>query len=115
MAMSHTPHDPGSVTLSLPPAEQWTLHHVLLDRIEQEVSAEDATSVEPPSAEVYQAFETLNAGGTSVTIAQLKAMQTLLAEYHHAPSWEHDRPRLEQILHRIAEAIEQHERTPPAD
>lgn len=107
--MPDHPHNLRSVTLSLPPAEHWTLHHVLLDRIEQEATAVDPMRVEPPSVEVFQAFETLDGGETSFTIAQLEAMQTVLAEYHHSTRWwELERARLEQLLHRITDCIEQH-------
>ncbi|WP_436344013.1 DUF7853 family protein [Natronorubrum sp. FCH18a] len=96
-----------SVTLSLPLEEQWTLHHVLLDRIERELTATDPTTVDPPPVEVFQAFETLDAGHTRFTIAQLDAIQAILAEYHHSPTWwELERPRLEQLLHRVSRAID---------
>jgi hypothetical protein len=115
MTTSDTPHDPCSVTLSLPFEEHWMLHHVLLDRIEQEAVAEESSSVDPPPVAVFQAFEALDAGETRFTIAQIEAMQTLLAEYHHAPRWELHRPQLEQLLYRITERIEQHQAALPAD
>lgn len=110
MAMPDTPLPPCSITLSLRPEEHWTLHHVLLDRIEQETTVEEPADVNPPPVEVFQAFETLDAGETSFTIAQLKAMQTVLAEYHYSPTWwEIERSRIEQLLHRITEPIEQNQ------
>ena len=115
MAMPDTPLSPRSITLSLPPEEHWTLHHVLLDRIEQETTAEEPADVDPPPVEVFQAFETLDAGETSFTIAQLKAMQTVLAEYHYSPTWwEIERSRIEQLLHRVTKPIEQHQAALPA-
>jgi hypothetical protein len=111
MAMPDIPPDPRSVTLSLPPEQYWTLHHVLLDRIEQEATAEDPASIDPPSIEVFQAFERLDAGETSFTIVQLKAIQTILAEYHHSPVWEIERSQLEQLLHHVSKPIEQHQTT----
>lgn len=112
--MPDTPPYPRSVTLSLPPEERWTLHHVLLDRIEQETTAKDPANIEPPPVEAFQAFETLDAGEISFTIAQLEAMQTILAEYHHSPTWwEIERSRLERLLHRVSEPIEQHHVTLP--
>ena len=113
MAMPDLPR--RSVALSLPPEEQWTLHHVLLDRIEREARAEDAATVSPPSVEVYEAFETLDAGETSFTVVQLDAIRTLLAEYHHVPSWELDRSRVERLIHRITVAIEGHGTACPAE
>ena len=102
-----------AITLSLPPEEQWTLHHVLLDRIDQETTVGDTTEVAPPPVEVFRAFETLDAGETSFTIAQLEAIQDVLAEYHHSPTWwEIERPQFEQLLHRTAQLIEQHQATP---
>lgn len=110
-----SPHS-RSVTLLLPREEHWTLHHVLLDRIEQEALAEEPSSVDPPPVAVFQAFETLDAGETSFTIAQLTAIQTILAEYHHAPTWwEIKRSWIEQLLHRITKRIEQHQAALAAD
>ncbi|WP_440764735.1 DUF7853 family protein [Natronorubrum sp. DTA7] len=111
----HSAH-PQSVTLSLPLEERWTLHHVLLDRIERELMAADPTTIDPPPVEVFQAFETLDAGHARFTIAQLDAIQTILAEYHHSPSWwELERPRLEALLHRVSSAIDEREPTLSAD
>jgi hypothetical protein len=109
MAMPEIPHHPHSVTLSLSPAEQWTLHHVLLDRIEQEAIATEPSETTPPPVEIFTAFETLNAGGTSFSIAQLEAIQPILAEYHHSPTWEFDRARIEQLLQHVTEQIDQHQ------
>lgn len=104
------------VTLSVPLAERWTLHHVLLDRIDQEVIADEPTEVQPPPVEVYQAFETLDAGETSFTIAQLEAIREILAQYHHSTSWwESDRSRLEGLLHRISNHIDHQQTTRSAD
>ena len=114
--MPDTPYHARSVTLSLPPAEHWTLHHVLLDRIEQEATAAEPTTVDPPPIEVFQAFETLDAGETSFTIGQLAVMQTILAKYHHSTTWwKIERSQLEQLLHRVAECIEQHQTALPAN
>ena len=114
--MPETPHPHRTVTLSLPHEEHWTLHHVLLDRIEQESTAADPSEVDPPPVEVFQAFETLDAGETTFTIAQLTAMQTVLAEYHHAPTWwEVERAQLEQLLHRVTAPCDQHQSMLPAD
>lgn len=107
--------EPRSITLSLPPSEHWTLHHVLLDRIERESTAEDPTSITPPPVEVFQAFETLDSGESSFTIAQLEAIQTVLGEYHHSTTWwELERSRLEQLLHHVTELIEQNRRALPS-
>jgi hypothetical protein len=96
------------VTLSLSPETAWTLHHVLLDRIEQEATETTLTSVEAPPIEVFQAFETLDAGNTSFTIAQLEAIQAVLMEYHHATTWwELERAQIEQLLHRVTSCLDQ--------
>lgn len=108
MDMPDNHHPSCSITLSVPPAEQWTLHHVLLDRIEREATAVEPTTVDPPPVEIFQAFETLDAGDTTFTIPQLDAMQTLLAEYHHATTWVLDRPQIEELLHRITTCLDQY-------
>lgn len=105
--MPETPHCHSSLTLSLSRAEEWTLHHVLLDRIEQEATATEPSEANPPPVEVFTAFETLDVGGTSFTIAQLEAIQAILAEYHHTPTWEFDRAQIEQLLQRVTEQIDQ--------
>lgn len=116
MDMLENSEHAGSITLAVPLEERWTLHHVLLDRIEQEATAAEPTSVDPPPVEVFQAFETLDAGEASFTVAQLEAIQTTLAEYHHSTTWwQLERSRLEQLLHRVAELVEQHQVVLPAD
>lgn len=108
MVMPDAPPHPRLITLSLPPEEHWTLHHVLLDRIEREARAGDPTNVDPP-LEVFQAFETLDVGKAGFTIAQLEATQTILVEYHHSPTWwEIERSRLEHRLHQVAESIKRY-------
>lgn len=98
---------PRSITLTLPPDEHWTLHHVLLHRIERETAAEDATRIDPPPLEIFQAFETLDEGETRFTIQELEAIEELLAEYHHRTTWwEVERPRIERLLHRVTNALD---------
>jgi hypothetical protein len=116
MDMPNHSQYPRSATLSLPPEEHWTIHHVLLDRIEQGSTAEKPMRVEPPPAEVVQAFETLDSGETSFSLPQLEAMQTVLAEYHHSTRWwVLERARIEQLLHRVTECIEKHRAASPVD
>ena len=103
--MSATRRQPRTVTLSPSLEEQWTLHHVLLDRIDRE--AEEPASVDSPPVEAYRAFERLDVGKTSFTVAQLEATRAILAEYHHDPEWERDRPRLERLLRRISDRLEE--------
>ena len=95
-----------SITLTFPPDEHWTLHHVLLHRIEQELIVDGATAADPPPLAIFHAFETLDAGKTRFTVAQLEAMQEILAEYHHSTWWEIERSRLERLLHRITKSLE---------
>lgn len=113
----HDRSDPQrSATLTLPSEEHWTLHHVLLDRIEREPSAEEPTDAEPPAIEVYRAFERLDAGSTTFTLEQLEAMQTVLADYHHRTTWwEIERPRVESLLRRITDRIEELRSVAPAE
>ena len=116
MAMSDNHQRTGSLTLSLPPEEHWTLHHVLLHRIEQESTAENPPEVEPPPVEIFQAFDRLDAGETRFTVAQLEAMQTVLGEYHYSTTWwERERSRIERLLHRVTERLERHQAMLPAD
>ena len=108
MATPDTPDRPHTVSLSLSPEAVWTLHHVLLDRIEQGTTEASPTSVEAPPIDVFQAFERLDAGETSFTIAQLEAIQTVLMEYHHASTWwELERAGIERLLHRVTRCLNQ--------
>ena len=108
--------NPPSVTLSLTPEQHWTLHHVLLDRIDQESTGGVTVNTNPPAVEVFHAFEVLEDGNARFTLAQLKAIREVLAEYHHSPTWwEVERPQLEQLLHRVTHKITQLEPSLCAD
>lgn len=93
------------ITLSLPREGRWTLHHVLLHRIERE--EESPTTTEPPSLELFQAFETLDNGGTSFTGAQLEAIRDVLAVYRLSTDWgEAERVQLERLSNHVSAALE---------
>lgn len=95
------------VTLSLTAEEEWTLHHVLLDRIDAGSTPTGTPRGEPPSLEVLRAFERLDAGETTFTVVQLEAVRSVLAEYHHASTWwAVERSRIEQLLHRVSAPLE---------
>ena len=114
--MSANPQGQHSIQLSLSREDHWTLHHVLLDRIEREATAEEPSKIDAPPISLFHAFETLDAGETSFTIAQLEAVQTILAEYHHSSTrWELERSALERLLHQVTVPIEQHRSALPAD
>lgn len=104
------------VSLDLSLEEWWTLHHVLLDRIEDELTSDEPDRVDPPSMAVYRAFETVDSGETSVSVTELTAIQTVLAEYHHSPTWwEVERPQIEQLLHHVSDRLEPHHPPLPAE
>ncbi|WP_226010074.1 hypothetical protein [Halomicrobium salinisoli] len=114
MSLSDTPRDARSIALSLPIEQQWTLHHVLLDRIEREETT--PADVEPPRVEVFQAFEALDAGETRFTRAQLEAIEDLLSEYHHSTGrWEAERSTIEALLATVTEHLDGRGRALPAD
>ena len=116
MTMPDTPDRLRSVTLSLSSEAAWTLHHVLLDRIEREAAEPSSVSVEAPPIEVFQAFERLDAGNTGFTIAQLEAIQTVLMEYHHSTTWwELERAGIERLLHRVTRCLNQQQASCSAD
>ncbi|WP_457852043.1 DUF7853 family protein [Halalkalicoccus salilacus] len=92
---------PVNVKTSLPlsRAEHWTLHHVLLHRIERESAT---PGEEPPPTTVYCAFEMLDAGETAFTDVEFEAIQSVLAEYHHSTDWwESERAQIESLLYQI--------------
>jgi len=116
MTTPDLPDRSRSVTLSLSREAQWTLHHVLLHRIEWETTETAPMFDEPPPAEVFQAFETLDAGMTTFTLAQLEAIQAVLEQYHHATTWwELERARIEQLLHLVTAYLDSHRATPSTE
>ncbi|MDG5761190.1 hypothetical protein QA600_17815 [Natronococcus sp. A-GB1] len=98
---------PRSTTLSLSHDEHWTLHHVLLHRIEQEETATDPTDVDSPPLELFQAFEAIDGGAVRFTDPQLEAIQTTLASYQRSTDWwELERGTLESLLEHVTNALE---------
>jgi hypothetical protein len=96
-------HPPAPVeTLVLSREQRWTLHHVLLDWLGRETAAtSDHGSV--AASEIGRAFRELDAGGCEFTHAELRAVQNVLAGYHHSPTWwEVERSRLEGLLHEVS-------------
>ncbi|MFC4988721.1 hypothetical protein [Saliphagus infecundisoli] len=95
---------PAPTTLSLSRETCWTLHHALLSRLE------DGTE---PRPELLRTFERVDAGETTFTAAELERIRDVLADYHHATGWpELERARLEELLHRVTEALESPEAEP---
>jgi hypothetical protein len=98
--------DATDAPVELSRAEQWTLHHVLLDRLADAEADADGREGEPPS-ELRRAFERLDRGETTFTRAQLEQLQTVLARYHHRSSWWLvERPRLEALLDSVSTALD---------
>lgn len=95
---------PARTPLSLSREARWTLHHALLARLEDG---------EDPSLELRRAFETVDAGEVAFTTGELESIRDALAEYHHATGWwEVERSTLEDLLHRVTEALESAEAEP---
>lgn len=96
-----------ATSLSLSLEDRWTLHHVLLHRIEREETASDATDVDSPPLEVFQAFDAVDDGTLRFTDTQLEAIQDVLAEYQRATDWwELERADVEGVLERVTTALE---------
>lgn len=105
--MSSRPRPFRSTSLSLSLEGRWTLHHVLLHRIEQEETATNATDVDSPPLELYQAFDAVDEGKLRFTDAQLEAIQNVLAEYQRSTDWwELERSRIEDLLEHVTTALE---------
>lgn len=99
---------PRSIRLPLTPKEHWTLHHVLLHRIDQERTAVNASDVDPPPLDVFCAFETLDDGDTDFTIAQCEALKAVLSEYQQETSWgEVERARIDRLLDCVTDTLEE--------
>lgn len=64
---------------------------------------------------MFQAFERLDAGKTSFTIAQLEAMQTVLVEYQQTEVGESESTQLDRLLYQISDTLNQHRGIRPAE
>lgn len=105
--MSSRPRPSRSTTLSLSLEERWTLHHVLLHRLEQEETATNATDVDSPPLALFQAFDIVDDGELRFTDAQLEAIQNVLAEYQRSTDWwELERSHIEHLLECVTTALE---------
>ena len=99
--------------MDVPRADQWTLHHVLLDRLEREADREVPSPLPPALVEANRAFETLDAGGRTFTLPQLHTIRAVVGEYVHSPAWEDEREGLERLHSRLGASLErQRNRTP---
>lgn len=88
-------------------AEQWTLHHVLLDRLDRERAENTPAPLSPRLVEVAHAFETLDAGERRFTTAQLEAIRPLLTDYMFSKRWADDRERLKRLQNHIDDLLAQ--------
>lgn len=95
------------IPLTLSPEEQWTLHHVLLHRIEEGAAEGGGSGADPPPMPVLRAFETIDRGDLRFSVAELGAVRNVLAEYHHSTMWEVERPEIERLLDRITTALDE--------
>lgn len=89
-----------SPALSLAPAELWTLHHVLRDRIEAKGRAADAPTVDPLALAIDTAFETLEAGADRFPIAELAAIREVITDW-----WAAECDCLEAVLRTITQTL----------
>lgn len=113
--MVHDPSHPRTATLDASLEDQWTLHHVLLDRLEREAAAEGPSPLPPQLAEVARAFETLDAGDRHFTVPQLEAIRALLAEYLSSPAWEDDNESIERLHETVGDLLDRRRTAPLAD
>lgn len=113
--MAHDASHPRTATLDASLEDQWSLHHVLLDRLERETAAEGPSPLPPQLVEVVRAFETLDAGDRRFTVPQLEAVRALLAEYLSSPAWEDDRESLERLHEAFGDLLDRRRTAPLAD
>lgn len=96
--------DDTPVQLPLAPDELWTLHHVLLDRLESE--RRSPTTVEPPPIEVFDAFEKIEAGESDFTAREVRFVRAELRRYVAGPAGPPpDRAVAERVIDRITTAL----------
>ena len=90
-------------TFALSRDEAWTVHHVVLDRIEAEATMADR---EPPSIDVFRVFEKLESGTEQFTCTELRAMRSELDSYRSSerPS-DRDDDHLVAIVERLDQQL----------
>jgi hypothetical protein len=113
--MAHDLSYPRTATLDASLEDQWTLHHMLQDRLEREAAAEGPSPLPPQLAEVARAFEALDTGDRRFTVPQLEAIRALLAEYRSSPAWEDDRESIERLHDEFGEMLDRRRTAPLAD
>lgn len=101
----------NTATLDASLEEQWTLHHVLLDRLDRERTEDTLVPLSPRLVEVAHAFEALDAGERSFTTAQLEAIRSLLGEYMVSQRWADDRERLERLHDHVDDLLAHQQRS----
>lgn len=112
--MTETPPPSYTETIEASRADQWTLHHVLLDRLEREADGEMPSPLPPQLVEVTTAFETLDAGDLTFTVPQLEAIRAVLGEYMHSAAWEDDHDSLERLYDHLGEVLDTRQTAPLA-
>ncbi len=97
-----------TVTLTLQREDLWTLHHVLLERLEAEQTSPEPGAIDPPPLAVCRVFDTLEAGRTRVRIADLETVTKVLRHDGACPPWCLDCDRLAALCNQLTELCEQH-------
>ena len=101
-----------TVSLALPRDDLWTLHHVLLERLNAEQTASETATIDPPPLAVYRVFDTLDAGDTRVRIADLEAVTEVLRHDGACPPWCLGCARLAALRQQLTHLCE-HQQPPP--
>ena len=95
---------PRQLTFALSRDEAWTVHHVVLDRIEAETTSADR---EPPSIDVYRVFDKLEAGTERFTRSELKAMRVELESSRETDGpTDRDEARLAALVERLGQRLD---------
>lgn len=96
--------DRQEVALDLSRAQQWVLHHVLLDRIELGANAPE--TVDPPSPAVYRAFDKLDHGSVRFTRRERHRLCEEVRRYAEAAETpDRDRPTAERVLAKFRDSL----------
>ena len=101
--MNNRQTEKRQLTFSLSRDEAWTVHHVVLDRIEAEATATDR---EPPSIDVFRVFEKLENGTAQFTRTELQALRFELDSYRASDrSSDRDDDHLVAIVERLDQQL----------
>lgn len=101
--MDNAQTEPEPIPFDLSRNEEWTIHHVILDRIEAEWRSEGGN---PPPITVYRVFDKVEAGTERFKPTELRSLREELASYRESGDVpERDARSVDELLERLDTAL----------